>query len=77
MARPRSRTHKRMARIRWQITGQAQQVSCALNGRSLRRCGSTGRTLHVRRGKHTFRVTVSGPTGSSDTKTVRWRVVRG
>jgi len=75
MDRPRSRTRKRTARIRWQISGQAQQVSCALNGRSLRRCGATGRTLHVRRGKHTFRVTVSSPTGSSDTKTVHWKVL--
>jgi len=39
-------------------------------------CGSTGRTLHVRRGRHVFRVTATGPMGT-DTKQVRWRVVRG
>jgi uncharacterized protein YkwD len=76
MDRPRSRTRKRTARIRWQISGPAQQVRCALNGRVLQRCGSTGRTLHVHGGRHTFRVTVTGP-GGTDTEMVRWRVLRG
>jgi uncharacterized protein YkwD len=75
MVRPRSRTRERTARIRWHISGPAQQVRCALNGRVLQRCGATGRTLHVHRGRHTFRVTVSGPAGT-DTKMVRWRVLR-
>ncbi len=75
--RPRSRTRKRTARFRWSITGAARQVKCTLNGRTLRRCGSTGRTLkHMKRGRHTFRVTVTGPSGT-DTEQVRWRVVRG
>jgi uncharacterized protein YkwD len=76
MARPRSRTRLRTARIRWHISGQMQRLSCSLNGKALQRCGSTGRTLHVRRGRHVFRVTVTGPTGT-DTQMVRWRVVRG
>jgi uncharacterized protein YkwD len=75
MARPRSRTRQRTARIRWIISGQLQRLSCSLNGKALRRCGSTGRTLHVRRGRHVFRVTATGPMGT-DTKQVRWRVVR-
>ena len=76
MARPRSRTRQRTARIRWVVSGQLQKLSCSLNGKALRRCGSTGRTLHVRRGRHVFRVTATGPMGT-DTKQVRWRVVRG
>jgi uncharacterized protein YkwD len=76
MARPRSRTRLRTARIRWVISGQMQRLSCSLNGKALRRCGATGRTLHVRRGRHVFRVTATGPMGT-DTKQVRWRVVRG
>ncbi len=76
MVRPRPRTRKRTARIRWHISGPARRVRCALNGRVLQRCGSTGRTLHVHRGRHTFRVTVSGPAGT-DTKMIRWRVLRG
>jgi uncharacterized protein YkwD len=76
MARPRKRTRKRTVRIRWAISGTAQQVSCSLNGRTLGGCGTTGRTLrHVRRGRHVFTVTVSGPTGT-DTQQIRWRVVR-
>jgi uncharacterized protein YkwD len=75
-SRPRSRTRKHTARLRWHISGHAQSVSCTLNGKALRRCGFTGRTLrHVRRGRHVFRVTVSGPAGS-DTAQVRWRVLR-
>ena len=76
MARPRSRTRSRTARIRWHISGQMQQLSCSLNGKALLRCGSTGRTVHVHRGRHVFRVTVTGPMGT-DTQMVRWRVVRG
>ena len=56
--------------------GQMQELSCSLNGKTLRRCGSTGRTVHVHRGRHVFRVTVTGPMGT-DTQMVRWRVVRG
>jgi uncharacterized protein YkwD len=76
MRRPKSRTRKRTARIRWAISGAAQQVQCALNGRTLKRCGATGRTIrHMKRGRHTFHVTVIGPSGS-DTKQVRWRILR-
>jgi uncharacterized protein YkwD len=76
MTRPKSRTRKRTVRIRWAISGVAQQVQCALNGRTLKRCGSTGRTLrHMKRGRHTFHVTVIGPSGS-DTARVRWRILR-
>ncbi len=75
MARPRVRTRKHTARIRWHISGQAQNVSCSLNGKVLRRCGSTGRTLHVKRGRHVFRVTVTGPQGT-DSEQIRWRVLR-
>jgi hypothetical protein len=76
MRRPKTRTRKRTARIRWHISGAAEQVSCSLNGRTLKRCGRTGRTLrHVRRGRHVFRITVTGPTGR-DTEQVRWRVLR-
>lgn len=75
--RPRSRMRKRTIRIRWEVSGTAQQLSCKLNGRTLRRCGSNGRTLRrVRHGRHVFRVTVSGPTGT-DSERIRWRVVRG
>jgi hypothetical protein len=74
--RPRSRTHRRTARLRWNISGEAHDVSCTLNGRELKRCGYTGRTLrHVRRGRHVFRVTVTGPAGT-DTAQIRWRVLR-
>jgi hypothetical protein len=75
MARPRSRTRQRTARIRWVVSGKLQKLSCSLNGKALRRCGSTGRTLRVRRGRHVFRVTATGPMGT-DTKQVRWRVLR-
>jgi uncharacterized protein YkwD len=76
MRRPKSRTRKRTARFRWAISGVAQQVQCALNGRPLKRCGVTGRTLrHMQRGRHTFQVTVIGPSGS-DTQQVRWRILR-
>jgi uncharacterized protein YkwD len=76
MARPRTRTRKRTVRIRWAISGVAQQVSCSLNGRALSGCGPNGRTLRrVRRGRHVFTVTVSGPAGT-DTQQIRWRVVR-
>jgi len=75
VARPKSRTRKRMARIRWNVTGSAQQISCSLNRRTLRRCGPTGRTLRVRRGRHVFRVTAIGPAGA-DTARVSWRVLR-
>ena len=64
MARPRSRTRQRTARIRWVVSGQLQKLSCSLNGKALRRCGSTGRTLRVRRGRHVFRVTATGPMGT-------------
>jgi uncharacterized protein YkwD len=75
MARPRSRTHRRTARIRWSISGAAQRVTCTLNGRQLARCGATGRTLVVRRGRHVFRVTAIGPTGT-DSQRISWRVLR-
>jgi uncharacterized protein YkwD len=75
MDRPRSRTRRRTARIRWSISGVAHGVSCTLNGRTLQRCGTTGRTLRVRRGRHVLRVTVTGPSGS-DTERIRWRVLR-
>jgi len=75
-SRPRSKTRKRKARIRWRISGIAQNVSCTLNGKKLRRCGYTGRTVRVKRGRrHVFRVTVTGPAGT-DTALVRWRVLR-
>ena len=76
MARPRSRTHRRKARIRWAISGAAQRVTCTLNGRQLARCGATGRTLVVRRGRHVFRVTAIGPAGT-DSQKISWRVLRG
>jgi uncharacterized protein YkwD len=75
MARPKARTRKRTARIRWAISGVAQQISCSLNGRTLRRCGTTGRTLRVRGGRQVFRVTVTGPTGT-DSERISWRVLR-
>jgi uncharacterized protein YkwD len=75
--RPRSRTRRRTARIRWVVSGPVQGVSCSLNGRALRRCGFTGRTLkHMPRGRHVFRITASGPAGPV-TRMVRWRVLRG
>jgi uncharacterized protein YkwD len=73
--RPRSRTHRRTARIRWSIAGVAHRVACSLNGRRLRRCGYTGRTLrHVGSGRHVFRITVTGPAGT-DSAQIRWRVM--
>jgi uncharacterized protein YkwD len=75
VARPKSRTRKRTARIRWSVSGQMQQISCSLNGKPLKRCGPTGRTLRVRGGRHVFRVTVSGPAGA-DSAQVSWRVLR-
>jgi uncharacterized protein YkwD len=75
MARPKSRTRKRTARIRWAISGPAQRVTCTLNGRTLSRCSPTGRTLRVRRGRHVFRVTAIGPSGT-DSQKISWRVLR-
>jgi uncharacterized protein YkwD len=76
MDRPRSRTRKRTAKFRWAIFGEAHGIECRLNGKTLKRCGSTGRTLRVRRGRHVLRVTVKGPAGEA-TQLVRWRVLRG
>jgi hypothetical protein len=76
MDRPRSRTRKRTAKFRWAIFGEARAIECRLNGKTLKRCGTTGRTLRVRRGRHVLRVTVNGPAGTA-TQLIRWRVLRG
>ena len=73
--RPASRTRKRTAKFRWAIAGEAHAIQCRLNGQELKRCGTTGRTLKVRRGRHVLRVTVHGPAGTA-TELIRWRVLR-
>jgi uncharacterized protein YkwD len=75
--RPRVRTRSRRARITWTTSGSVRRVSCSLDGQSLRRCGSVSRTLRsVARGRHVFKVTVSGDAGSASAR-VRWRVMSG